>query len=379
MGIAQDAPESTGSTQGEAQAASDEGPDSIAWSDNSECKLLGPFALVVQGALGLLALVSLVFKRWRERPRRPLKIWFFDASKQVFGSALLHVFNVLLSLLSSGAVELTTQGQLGAAGKSSPDANPCSFYLINIAVDTTLGIPILVLLLKVLHQAALVTPLANPPESIKSGYYGEPPKATWWLKQALIYSIGLLLMKLCVFFLFGVLPWIVWVGNWALRWTEGSEALQIAFVMFVFPLIMSKSCLLFSRMALLTTRMQTAYNTTLSTCSSRIGPRNHTGMKPCLLMTVMTRSRTLTVGYWRMNQMTSTRRILRLAMAAMRATSTALQEQREARLRARRSADGDTIRGWSCSNSVDASPRTCSRLAQARCMGRRGQKYSVVS
>ena len=36
-----------------------------------------------------------------------------------------------------------------------------------------------------------------------------------------------------------VLPWIAWVGDWALRWTEGSEALQIAFVMFVFPLIMN--------------------------------------------------------------------------------------------------------------------------------------------
>ena len=46
-------------------------------------------------------------------------------------------------------------------------------------------------------------------------------------------------MKLCVFFIFQLLPWIAWVGDWALRWTEGSEALQILFVMFVFPLIMN--------------------------------------------------------------------------------------------------------------------------------------------
>lgn len=46
-------------------------------------------------------------------------------------------------------------------------------------------------------------------------------------------------MKLCVFFLFKLLPWIAWVGDWALRWTEGNEAVQITFVMFIFPLIMN--------------------------------------------------------------------------------------------------------------------------------------------
>jgi hypothetical protein len=46
-------------------------------------------------------------------------------------------------------------------------------------------------------------------------------------------------MKLCVFVLFQLLPWIAWVGDWALRWTEGNKRLQIAFVMLVFPLIMN--------------------------------------------------------------------------------------------------------------------------------------------
>lgn len=46
-------------------------------------------------------------------------------------------------------------------------------------------------------------------------------------------------MKLFVFFLFAALPWLPWVGDWALRWTEGNEALQIAFVMFIFPLTMN--------------------------------------------------------------------------------------------------------------------------------------------
>lgn len=95
-------------------------------AENGECKLLGPFALFIQGALGLLALLSLVYKRWRERPQRPVKIWAFDASKQVLGSALLHVANLFMSILSSGELKPKADDY---------QANPCSFYLLNLAID----------------------------------------------------------------------------------------------------------------------------------------------------------------------------------------------------------------------------------------------------
>ncbi|KAF2753631.1 hypothetical protein EJ05DRAFT_457547 [Pseudovirgaria hyperparasitica] len=203
---------------------------------DGECRLLGPFALIVQGALGALALLSLVFKRWRESPRRPIKVWSFDASKQVVGSILLHVANLLMSMLSSGDFDIAAKTKEAVENKQP---NPCSFYLLNLAIDTTLGIPILVILLKVLHHAFLLTPLARPPQSIKSGHYGSPPRVSWWAKQSLIYFLGLIGMKLCVFFIFKLLPWIAWVGDWALRWTEGNEAVQITFVMFIFPLIMN--------------------------------------------------------------------------------------------------------------------------------------------
>lgn len=96
--------------------------------NNGECKLLGPFSLLVQAALGALALLSLVYKRWRERPQRPVKIWAFDASKQVFGSAMLHLANLLMSMFSAGKFEIT-------APKYQP--NPCSFYLLNLGIDVS--------------------------------------------------------------------------------------------------------------------------------------------------------------------------------------------------------------------------------------------------
>lgn len=104
--------------------------------NDNECHLLGPYALFVQGALGLLALLALVVKRWREHPRRPVKIWFFDVSKQVFGSALLHLANVLMSMLSSGSFDVAT-ATTATGGEEEDQPNPCSFYLLNIFIDVS--------------------------------------------------------------------------------------------------------------------------------------------------------------------------------------------------------------------------------------------------
>lgn len=61
----------------------------------------------------------------------------------------------------------------------------------------------------------------------------------WWLKQSVLYFIGLLWMKLVVFVMIHMFPIIVKIGDWALRWTEGNTALQIIFVMLLFPTIMN--------------------------------------------------------------------------------------------------------------------------------------------
>ena len=55
----------------------------------------------------------------------------------------------------------------------------------------------------------------------------------------MIYFVGLLGMKICVFFLIHLVPFIVKIGDWALRWTEGNTAVQIFFVMLLFPVIMN--------------------------------------------------------------------------------------------------------------------------------------------
>lgn len=105
----------------------------------TECRLLGPFALIVQAALGGVALLSLVFKRWRERPRRPMNIWLFDVSKQVLGTFLLHVANLGMSMFSSGDFQQRKAEELVQAVQADDGRmpNPCSFYLLNLAIDVS--------------------------------------------------------------------------------------------------------------------------------------------------------------------------------------------------------------------------------------------------
>lgn len=71
-----------------------------------------------------------------------MKVFAFDASKQVLGSALLHLLNLLMSILSSSDIEINApdvvdlSAQLAEQGDGRVP-NPCSFYLINIAIDVS--------------------------------------------------------------------------------------------------------------------------------------------------------------------------------------------------------------------------------------------------
>jgi hypothetical protein len=152
-------------------------------------------------------------KRHREIPRRPWIIWAFDTSKQALAAFLVHFSNVLISYVAGENPE----------GSSK---NPCVWYVsllfylkvrdsyiiypsqvlsqrklaifacINrwgrkaaleiasnimklsvvkqILLDTTIGVGILYIFLKVLHAVADFLRISD----MKSGHYGNPPRYT---------------------------------------------------------------------------------------------------------------------------------------------------------------------------------------------------------
>jgi len=191
--------------------------------DQRSCQLLGPTALVVQALMGVLVILSLVFKRHREERKRPWRIWLFDVSKQVFGQMFVHGVNVLIS----------------DVGSHNSAGNACVYYFLNILIDTTLGVALIYVILRALTH--ILADRAHL-KGFESGQYGNPPSFEFWLRQAAVYVLSLTSMKLLVVGLFAIYPGIFKIGDWLLSWTRtsnGEDAIQVIFTMGLFPIIMN--------------------------------------------------------------------------------------------------------------------------------------------
>ncbi|SJL02450.1 uncharacterized protein ARMOST_05777 [Armillaria ostoyae] len=190
--------------------------------DGHSCQLLGPTALIVQGLMGVLVILSLVYKRHREKPKRPWRIWLFDVSKQIVGQMFVHGVNVFVSDVVS----------------HNSDENACVFYFFNILVDTTLGIGLLYIILRVLTHLFIENLHLK---GFESGIYGTPPSIKFWGKQAALYVVALTTMKLLVIALLAFFPGLFIIGAWLLSWTwtGDGDALQVIFTMGLFPIIMN--------------------------------------------------------------------------------------------------------------------------------------------
>lgn len=105
------------------------------------CRLFpGFFGLALQGALGLVSFGSLFFKWfWEGPPRRTPFAFGRDCSKQVFGSLLLHVWNLVLALLF---------GRHHSRNVRVAAMDECDWYFINIVMDCVFGVFINYFLLK---------------------------------------------------------------------------------------------------------------------------------------------------------------------------------------------------------------------------------------
>lgn len=224
--------------------------------DDANCRLLGPcewgapgvkqlaaptnisplvlrphtVALVVQALMGILVLGTLVWKRQREKPRRPWKIWLLDITKQMLGQLFVHTLNVLLSNFVANV----------------GSENPCSLYFLNILVDTTAGVAIIYATLRVTTHV-LTTVLGL--KGCVSGQYTDGtkrgrgkasrPRLSYWFKQLGMYFFALLIMKVVVTILFALFPFLFAFGRWLLGLFGEAKNVQVLFVMCIFPLMMN--------------------------------------------------------------------------------------------------------------------------------------------
>ena len=61
--------------------------------ESNKCELFGPFGFLVQFTLGCMCFGSLILKRQFEHPKRSVRIWLLDISKQGISTFLIHFIN----------------------------------------------------------------------------------------------------------------------------------------------------------------------------------------------------------------------------------------------------------------------------------------------
>ena len=190
--------------------------------EEEECKLIsGAFGLAVQGTLLACCFAVLFIKRWRESPRRPWLIWFFDLSKQAFSSGLQHGANLLFG------VSLARDGR----------ASQCGWYFVLYVITSTAAILVVaaamaaVNYLVVRYQCLL----------LRTGEYGSPPSWRTWLAQLLVWgAIGIGEKVLTTFSL--VVPFRRPLGELA-AWLEQPllpyPHLELILIMVVTPVLLN--------------------------------------------------------------------------------------------------------------------------------------------
>lgn len=184
-----------------------------------ECRVLGDFfGYALQFFLFCFCMGSLLLKWYCEVPQRRLKVFVMDTSKQCCAAAWLHFLNLILAMKLPGS-----------------KGHQCAWYWVNLMGDSTLGLLIVFLVLRVSESVL----------GYKSGLYmdsntdGEvAPDYCRWIKQILGFMLIVSIKKVVIAsFLVGILPWSLHWGVWATGWIRNPNA-RLAFDMVLTPLVM---------------------------------------------------------------------------------------------------------------------------------------------
>lgn len=177
----------------------------------SQDALTGLLGWILQLTLACLAFTCLIFKRFCEPKyeRRPWIIWFYDTSKQVIGSLVIHVSNLILA--------------------SSFHGDPCTWYVIHFLLDSSLGLFLIYLGIRFACYLAK----RNSWPVMDFGEYGSPPSFYIWAAQCCLYVVLLMHVKLVITLLMQLHFWMN-VSRFILSPITNPQT-ELAIVMLIIP------------------------------------------------------------------------------------------------------------------------------------------------
>jgi len=159
-------------------------------SELDECRLLsGPAAISAQVVLLFMVLGSLLYKRQKEYPQRPINVFCLDISKQAFSSGAAHVCGMLIAII---------------AHFSTSDDSPseCAWYFVVFTADTSLGVALAIGLHNAMLRCARRWGDAGGKRSelaqaiAECGQYGSPVELWRWAAQMAVWVVATIFARL---------------------------------------------------------------------------------------------------------------------------------------------------------------------------------------
>lgn len=185
----------------------------------NKCKITGNFfSYMIQLSLGVSAILTVLFKWHREKPRRLFAVWFRDVFKQVIGALIAHILNLTAAIILKDA------------------GNPCVWYFTNYTIDTVLGVFVSFMLLRLVTNLCV---RCGHERLMESGYYGDPPQNRIWALQAIVWCIIVIVMKVSIFGII-ILPlrkYLISAGDWVLSPAVHDPQIELVIVMVIAPVI----------------------------------------------------------------------------------------------------------------------------------------------
>lgn len=194
--------------------------------DDNKCELFGPFGFFIQFSLGCLSFGSLILKRHLEYPKRSVRIWLLDVSKQGISTFLLHFLNLFLAVTLS----------------KEKDEDACAWYLNNILLDTTLGVLFQYIFIRVMEILArkfqVDTLISGCYFSMDANEFNDSTiNYNIWAAQMLIWCLISSLAKFINYIVMNYFtPFFRWLGTSILITMQDYPKIELVFVMIIVPL-----------------------------------------------------------------------------------------------------------------------------------------------
>lgn len=193
--------------------------------DERTCKVYDHndfFTVFVQLVLAAAALASLWLKRQKEVPRRTFSTWALDVSKQGVGACYAHVCNMAIAAILSNQLDGETKLE-----------DECAWYGLSYLIDTTLGLVLAIMFLRIQDFLAL---RYNLTWIQHTGVYTGDDAFKHWAAQTTCWMIILTIVKIMIYY-FMVLfsDMLAFMGSILFAPLQINIRFELLFVMIFFP------------------------------------------------------------------------------------------------------------------------------------------------